>query len=343
MRHLTLKNLSLVSKTCSPSAWPPCRASRRATSFVPFLTTRRNRITALPAELTGLPQAEALAFTDRRHDGFGGAIYYFARGSFRLPDATPAMFEATTKIRAAFIPSLDLLQARYDVEAQAAVLNAPLVESLEAELMMFPVAPNATLHDVALAFVDEGKELGALLSQRADAKDRKLAVQLRGETLAKLNRLREESGRRAEGQSKPRRPRSSGVRLSGSARRQGRCRRRRAEEEGGGEGRREEEGAGEGQACSYPGSCHRRHRGSDPGSDAHPCSGPCACSCPGSRSGRRRHPGLPDAHPRARRGHGRLSTRGSASFPFPFPILCLSSTRPRLQGPCLTPSDPRSR
>ena len=192
MRHLTLKNLSLGLEDLLTKRVAPLQSFAAGNVSVPFLSTRRDRIAALPAELTGLPQAEALALTDRRHDGFGGAIYYFTEAYLRLPDATPALIEAATKIRAAFIPSLDLLQARYDAEAQAALLNAPLVESLKAELMMFPVAPSGTLYDLALAFVNEGKELGTLLSQRADAKDRKLAVQLRGETLAKLNRLRED-------------------------------------------------------------------------------------------------------------------------------------------------------
>ena len=64
------------------------------------------------------------------------------------------MVDAARKIRAAFIPTLDALQARYDADAKAAQDHEPLLD--------------------------------AHLSDRADTKDRKAATVLRGQAPAKL-------------------------------------------------------------------------------------------------------------------------------------------------------------
>lgn len=95
----------------------------------------------------------------------------------------------TSEIRAAFIPSLDALQARYDAQATAAKEHEPSLNALKNELSMFPVE-GGTLYEWATHFIAEGKSIDTLLSQRADSKDRKAASALRGEVVSKLNRLR---------------------------------------------------------------------------------------------------------------------------------------------------------
>jgi hypothetical protein len=99
------------------------------------------------------------------------------------------MLDAARKIRAAFVPALDSLSATYQAEARAAKDHKPALVSLKHELDLFPVA-GGTLYDWAVGFVAAGEELDALLSKRADARDRAAAAQLRVDAIGLLNRLR---------------------------------------------------------------------------------------------------------------------------------------------------------
>lgn len=189
MLHLTLGSLSLALGDLLTKRLPALQSFTDQKS-IHFLTLRRDRIAALPPELRGAPLAAELSAADRRHDGFGAVLWFTTEAALRHPDATPAMLDAAKKIRAAFIPSLDVLQARYDVEARSAKENELRLAALSAELQMFPLPAGGTLLDAAAAFVEEGKKLDALLSVRAGAKDRKQASLLRTEVLSKLTRLR---------------------------------------------------------------------------------------------------------------------------------------------------------
>lgn len=190
MRHITLGNLLLGLDDLLTKRLGALQSFDAGKASVKFLTLRRDKIAALPPELTGRPLADELARADALHDGFGGALWFFAEAYLRLPDLPPAIAEAAQKIRAAFMPALDGLQARYDAEAKAAKDREPLLTTLEPELKMLPVAPSKTLYDVATGYVAAGKQIDAHLSERADGKDRKAATVLRGEALSRLNRLR---------------------------------------------------------------------------------------------------------------------------------------------------------
>lgn len=191
MRHITLRNLLLALEDLLTKRLAPLQSFDAGQASVKPLALRRDKIAALPPDLTGRPLADELALIDTQHDGFGGAVWFLTEAYLRLPGATPALVDAANKIRAAFISNLDVLKARYDAEAQAAKEHAPSLATLKTELMAFPVA-GGTLYDWAAGFIAAGKQIDALLSQRADAKDRKTATMLRGETLAKLNRLRDD-------------------------------------------------------------------------------------------------------------------------------------------------------
>lgn len=190
MRHITLGNLLLGLDDLLSKRLAALQSFDAGKTSVKFLTTRRDKIAALPPELTGRPLADELAHTDARHDGFGGALWFFTEAYLRLPDLPPAIVEAAKKVRAGFMPTLDGLQARYDVEARAAKDREGLLVTLEADLKMLPVAGGTTLYDVAAGYIGAGKQIDVYLSERADAKDRKAATVLRGEALSRLNRLR---------------------------------------------------------------------------------------------------------------------------------------------------------
>lgn len=190
MRHITLGSLLLGLDDLLTKRSDALQSFDAGKASLKFLSGRRDKITALPAELTGRPHADLLAATDARHDGFGGVVWFVTEAYLRHPGSTPDMIEAAKKIRAAFITSLDDLRARYVDEATAAKAHEPSLETLKAELEMFPMAGGQTLYECAVGFVEAGKRIDELLSDRADAKDRRAATVLRGETLAKLNRLR---------------------------------------------------------------------------------------------------------------------------------------------------------
>jgi len=191
MRHISLGNLLLGLEDLLPKRAAPLQSFDAGQASVKALSIRRDKIAALPPDLTGRPLADELGVIDAQHDGFGGAVWFLTEAYLRVPNATPALIDTANKIRAAFIPSLDVLKARYDAEAQAAKEHAPSLATLKTELSAFPVV-GGTLHDWASGFIAAGKQIDTLLSQRADAKDRKAAGTLRSETLAKLNRLRDD-------------------------------------------------------------------------------------------------------------------------------------------------------
>jgi hypothetical protein len=152
-------------------------------------------IDALPAALTGeAPYADELAEQDGRHDGFGAMIYHITESCFRDPKASPELLAAAQRLRTAFIPALGELTNSYATEAERAQKRRPLLKSMEADLKTFPVSgsPGRTLLDVATSFLDEGDNINATLSKRADVlqQTRKAAAVARSTAEGTVNRFR---------------------------------------------------------------------------------------------------------------------------------------------------------
>ena len=160
-------------------------------------------IEALPDALTGeAPFAKKLAEQDARHDGFGSMIHHTTEVCFRDPDATADLLVAAQRIRAAFIPQRAELTDAYAVEAERAQNRRPLLTSMEADLKLFPVAgaSGRTLLDVATSFLNEGDNINATLSDRADIlqQTRKAAAALRSAAVGTVNRFRADLVREVE-------------------------------------------------------------------------------------------------------------------------------------------------
>lgn len=192
MVHLTLSSLILALDDLLTKRLSALESFAAGKAAVPFLTVRREKIAALPAELKGAPLAEELGAADLRHDGFGAVVWFGTEAVLRHPDATAEMITAAQKVRKAFIPTMEALRVRYDIEAQSAKDNEAFLVTLEDELKMFQVPTGGTLFDAAKGFVEEGKKLDVLLSSRADAKSRREATVLRIAVISKLNRLRQD-------------------------------------------------------------------------------------------------------------------------------------------------------
>ena len=189
LRHISLSNLRVALDDLFAKRQAALQSSAYGGLAQPVLAKQRDKIKALPAALTGRPLADELGQADRRHDGIGGAVWHQVESYLLHPDTTPEMRDAAKKIRAAFVPTLDSLMESYPAEAKAAKDHKDRIADLESALMLFPVAKGSLL-DWVQGFVAAGETIDSLLSGRADAKDRKLATQIRNETVGMLNLLR---------------------------------------------------------------------------------------------------------------------------------------------------------
>jgi hypothetical protein len=162
--------------------------------ITPELTKLRDEIGKLPDHGKGLPFAAKLAATDTTHDGYGFACWHLVEAYLQAPDTTPAQLDTLQKIRD-ILGSLDELRATYDAEANAAKLREAKIAGIAQALQSFPTAGGKTLLDWANQFVDSGKTIGQLLSDRAMAPDRSAVRVLRGEALSRLNDMRRELSR----------------------------------------------------------------------------------------------------------------------------------------------------
>lgn len=189
MRHILLESLHLGLGDLLSKRLSALQSFANGAANVPLLTMQYTKLSALPKALLGRPLVEELDMADARHDGVGGGIYFITEAYLRHSDSTPELIAAAKHIRTELIPALDSLSATYESEAMKAKANKAQLATLKSELELFPVV-NGTLYDWAVDFVEAGEKIDALLSERADAKDRAEAAALRSDTLGLLNRLR---------------------------------------------------------------------------------------------------------------------------------------------------------
>jgi hypothetical protein len=193
-RYITIDRIYLGLVDLLGKRVASLRAFRYGAYLEPELIEVRDSIASLPEAIRGKPQAAALADADVAHDGFGGAAIKVVQGHLLAPDLSDAARDAAGKILEV-LGTLDDLQARYDVEAKAAIEKRAKLLGLQPLLKLFPVADNKTLADWAEAHVVAGEKIGTLLSDRADAKDRARAGVLRNIAVGMLNNLRAELGK----------------------------------------------------------------------------------------------------------------------------------------------------
>lgn len=189
MRHILLESLHLGLADLLSKRLAPLQSFANGAANVPLITLQHTKISALPKALLGRPLVDELDATDSHHDGVGAGIYFITEAYLRHSNTTPELIAAAKQIRAELIPALDSLSATYESEATKAKAHKAQLAALKPALDLFPVF-GGTLYDWAVDFVSAGEKLDALLSERADAKDRAAASVLRSDTLGLLNRLR---------------------------------------------------------------------------------------------------------------------------------------------------------
>ena len=168
-------------------------ATRAGALFGPSLRERHKAIQAIPEALIGgTPLADQLRRGDVTHDGFGGAVYFLVEAYLRAPSTAPALLEALTTVRLAFVPELAALQASYPDEAAAAHDHRKHLKKHLGVLRSVPLAEGLTLADWVTSFLDAGDALGALLRARGDLTpaSRKSAATERSATVGLLNQFR---------------------------------------------------------------------------------------------------------------------------------------------------------
>jgi hypothetical protein len=168
-------------------------ASKAGQMYESILLEQKSAIDGLP-EPTGnsKPLADSLSVADVRNDGFGAAIWHITEAYLRWPDISANVRGAIERVRAAFIPELDLLQASYVNEAKAAIDNKNDLVKLESDLKLIPIAGGLSLYDWCTGFIGAGESIAKLLSDRADADTgaRREAGKVRTSTIRILGRFR---------------------------------------------------------------------------------------------------------------------------------------------------------
>lgn len=122
------------------------------------------------------PFARQLVAGDRRHDGCGGAVWFFGEAVLKQPDISEERKSKILELRDEFIPGLSVLKDSYADEVAAAKRNREKLSKYEVDLKSFPTPDGRSLYDWMVDFVDAGDALGALLNQRAGANAQYLGV-----------------------------------------------------------------------------------------------------------------------------------------------------------------------
>lgn len=193
MRFLSLAALQVALADLFSNRLDALHACNAGKTYEPMLRKKQHAIDALPeAHGDGKPFADALTQADTTYDGFGGAIWHLTEAYLRWPTIPADVRAAITRVRSAFVPQLEVLQASYVNEANAAMGHKQDLITLEADLKMIPIAQGLSLHDWCMGFVAAGESIASLLGDRANAqlKSRAEAGKLRTSTIALLGRLR---------------------------------------------------------------------------------------------------------------------------------------------------------
>jgi hypothetical protein len=193
MRYLSLAALQVGLADLFANRHADLMASKAGQMYQPILQEQKKAIDALPgANGTTKPLADALTETDGRHDGFGAAIWHLTEAYLRWPDVPAGVRGAIERVRTAFIPQLDVLQASYVNEAKAALDHKNDLVKLENDLKSIPIAGGLSLYDWCTGYIGAGETIAKLLSDRANADTgaRREAGKIRTSTVSILGRFR---------------------------------------------------------------------------------------------------------------------------------------------------------
>ena len=165
-----------------------------------LFTGLRDALVALPlAGSQALPLSKELGGVDSSFDGDGRFIYYLYEAYQGLPNFDPELLAGLKAVRDRFIPNLEVLSRSYADESAWAKERQEELATFEKTLRQFPVAPlgsGRTLYEIAVDFIEQGKLLSGLLSDRAtlldaeEARSRKDVSRLLNTTIGLVGQCR---------------------------------------------------------------------------------------------------------------------------------------------------------
>jgi hypothetical protein len=128
----------------------------------------RDSLLALPISgPQNLPLTKELDAADGAFDGDGRFIFYMYEAYQNLPGFDPVLLAALKLVRDRFVPTLDVLSKNYRDEAAWVKERQEELSTYEKTLKTFPIVGGKTLYDVAVDFIEQGRLLSDLLSDRA--------------------------------------------------------------------------------------------------------------------------------------------------------------------------------
>jgi hypothetical protein len=196
MKYLTLGDLWLALTDLLEKRKPVLVQSAIGRTYEVLFALRRKQFDAIPRELlTSIPLSEELAQEDVSHDDHLMVLLNTLQTTLRNPRASKEAKEAAQEALTRLHLAASDTGASYPQEAATAKEREKTVEDLKDKLSMLGAPGGGTLFDTALAYLQSGRTLDALLSERAKIealtdKDRSQIASLRSLLMGEVGRCR---------------------------------------------------------------------------------------------------------------------------------------------------------
>ncbi|MDX9723403.1 MAG: hypothetical protein RBU37_21825 [Myxococcota bacterium] len=162
MSKLPIPQLLLALRDLLGERLGQFRRSAVCRGYESALRRRLTELEGLPDSIKGQPIAEEVEAVDRRHDGYGAAIYFVTEAYLRSPSVSAELRQTAGRIRRELVPELAELRASYADEADNAARRRQKLEELGPLARRIPVV-NGTLEDWILAYIEAGEQIGRML------------------------------------------------------------------------------------------------------------------------------------------------------------------------------------
>jgi hypothetical protein len=196
MRYLTLGDLWLALTDLLDTRRDTLLRSLIGKSYEPLFAQRRKQFDNIPRELlTGTPLTEELATGDVFHDDNLMVLLTTLQATLRNAKASAEIKEAAQETLDALKLAPSDVSATYPQEAATAKGREKTVEEYKDKLSLIAAPGGGTLYDIALDYLEAGRTLDRLLSDRAkiealSEKDRSYISSLRNLLIGEIGRCR---------------------------------------------------------------------------------------------------------------------------------------------------------
>jgi hypothetical protein len=196
MKYLTLGDLWLALTDLLEKRRDTLLQSKIGKGYEDLFELRRKQFDAIPRELlTAIPLTEELAAGDVSHDDHLMVLLNTLQITLRNAKASKEAKEAAQEALARLQLSAADISASYPQEAATAKGREETIEALKDKLSLIQAPGGGTLYDTALDYLEAGRMLDALLSERSKIealteKDRSQIALLRNLLIGEVGRCR---------------------------------------------------------------------------------------------------------------------------------------------------------